>query len=139
MQRFVQSSWVIAQASVGMLGAIALTTGSALADNASVSGSVSYTTPAGYTTSFSAEKVAPTGYGFNGAVTVTAIPGAADGTPSGMTLDSTMSTVVTGSTAGNTLKENVLTTLGSLDVSTKAGLDSYTAILKAAAGTDGLE
>ncbi|MBD2326187.1 hypothetical protein [Alkalinema sp. FACHB-956] len=122
-----------------MLGVITLAAGSALADNASVSGSVSFTTPAGYTTSFSAEKVAPTGYGFNGAVTVTAIPGAADGTPSGMTLDSTMSTVVANSTAGATLKENVLTKLGGLDVSTKSGLDAYTAIVKAAAGTDGLE
>ena len=118
------------------LGAIAIAP--AFAENASVSGSVSYTTPAGFTTSISAEKVAPRGYAFNDALTVTAIPGAL-GVPIGMTLNSGTATVTAAAPTNTTLKDAVITKLTAISTTDQAGLDAYAAILKAAAGANGLE
>jgi hypothetical protein len=124
----------------GILGVCALTAGSAAAENASISGAVTYTRPSGYSLSYSAEKVAPAGFEFKGAVNVTAVSGGVDAAPIGMILDAGASTAV-GATAptGATLKDAVITKLGTLDVAKPTGLDAYAAILKAAAGTNGLE
>lgn len=133
-----QLAKALIQTSVGV--AIVITAAPAFADNASVSGAVSYTTPAGFSTSISAEKVAPKGYNFTGNVTVTITPGGANGAPLGMTLaggDVVAATTTVPSNAS--LKESVITTLGGIDTSTQAGLDRYSAILKAAAGANGLE
>jgi hypothetical protein len=127
---------------LGCLGVCALTATTAAAENASVSGAVTYTRPAGYSLSFSAEKVAPSGYQFDGAITVTAVPGTGvDAAPTGMTLNAGTSTVIgTAPTGAVTLKDAVITKLNSFtDVTAPTNLDAYTAILKAAAGTDGLE
>lgn len=127
------------QTSVGI--SIALVAAPAFADNASISGAVSYTTPAGFSTSISAEKVAPTGYNYTGNVTVTITPGGTEGSPLGMTLgDGGLALNIVGSTpVANSIKESVITKLDGLDTATQKGLDSYTAILKAAAGANGLE
>jgi hypothetical protein len=123
---------------VGMMSAGAIAAMPAFADNASVSGAVSYTTPAGYSTSISAEKVAPRGYSFNGTVTVTAVTGTT-GTPQGLILDSG-TPVAVGTAPNNTMvKDSVIQKLGSLDVKDAKELEAYSAILKAAAGADGLE
>jgi hypothetical protein len=125
---------------VGILGVCALTAGSAAAENASISGAVVYITPAGFLTALTAEKVAPAEFEFAGAVNVTVVPGADGAAPIGMILDAGASTAV-GETAptGATLKDAVITKLGTLDVSVVGELDAYAAILKAAAGTNGLE
>ena len=127
------------QTSVGI--SIALVAAPAFADNASISGAVSYTTPAGFSTSISAEKVAPTGYNYTGNVTVTITPGGTEGSPLGMTLgDGGLTPTTTPVTlTANTIKDKVIKTLDGLDLATQKGLDSYTAILKAAAGANGLE
>jgi hypothetical protein len=126
------------QTTVGF--AIALTAAPAFADNASVSGAVSYTTPAGFSTSISAEKVAPTGYNFTGNVTVTITPGGANGSPLGMTLNGgDLAAINTAPPSYATLKSTVITTLSGINTTTQAGLDQYAAILKAAAGANGLE
>lgn len=123
---------------ISLMGITAIATAPALADNASVSGAVSYTTPAGYSTSISAEKVAPDGFAFNGASTVTVISNT-NGTPQGLTLDTGTLSAVGTPPATSTIKGSVIQTLGNLSVTTKDGLDAYSAILKAAAGADGLE
>ena len=114
----------------------------ALADsNASVRGSVTYVTPGGYSTSISAEKTAPTGYNFDGNVTVTITPGTTDGAPLGMTLGSSSLTGITATTTPLTarLKDAVITKLGGITGNDQASIDAYSAILKAAAGANGLE
>ncbi|MEB3295164.1 MAG: hypothetical protein VKJ24_18580 [Synechococcales bacterium] len=136
----VNSAAKIAVIAVGALSASVLAAGTAKAENASVSGAVTYTSPAGFSLSYSAEKVAPTGFNFNGAVTVTGMPGADGLTPVGMTLDAGMVTPAGGAPTGATLKDAVIAKLsGMTDLNTPKQLDAYTAILKAAAGTDGLE
>jgi hypothetical protein len=123
---------------LGIVGAGAIAAMPALADNASVSGAVSYTTPAGYSTSISAEKVAPKGYSFNGTVTVSAVAGAT-GVPQQLILDSG-TPVAVGTAPSNTMvKDSVIQKLGALDVKDAKELEAYSAILKAAAGADGLE
>jgi hypothetical protein len=143
MKSFSQSAHVIlkgAIATVGVAGACLLTAGNAAAENASVSGAVTYTRPAGFSISFSAEKVAPTGYMFNNAVTVTAVTNA-EGVPTSMTVDAGAATVIgTAPTGAVTIKDAVIAELNALDpTASTATLDVYAAILKAAAGTDGLE
>lgn len=127
---------------LGAFSASVVTPGAAKAENASVSGAVTYTSPAGFSLSYSAEKVAPSGFAFNGAVTVTGLPGAPDSlAPVGMTLDAGALTPTGGlPSTGQTLKDAVITKLnGMTDLNNPKQLDAYTAILKAAAGTDGLE
>jgi hypothetical protein len=121
---------------IGFLGMGAIAP--AWAGNASVSGAVSYTTPAGFSTSISAEKVAPDGFAFNGATTITVVSGAA-GNPTGLTLDSGVLSVVGTPPSTSTIKGTVIQTLGNVTITTKEGLDAYTAILKAASGANGLE
>ncbi len=134
-----QLTKALMQTSVGV--AIVIAAAPAFADgNASVSGAVSYTTPAGFSTSISAEKVAPSGYNFTGNVTVNVIPGGANGAPLGMTLAGGDVVATTTTPASNaSLKDKVISTLGGIDTTTQLGLDQYTAILKAAAGANGLE
>jgi hypothetical protein len=132
------SAKALIQSSIGV--AIVFAAAPAFADNASVSGAVSYTTPAGFSTSISAEKVAPSGYNFSGNVTVTITPGGAHGAPLGMTLAGGDMVATTTTPATNaSLKDKVISTLGAIDTTTQDGLDRYTAILKAAAGANGLE
>jgi hypothetical protein len=126
------------QTSVGV--AILFAAAPAFADNASVSGAVSYTTPAGFSTSISAEKVAPTGYNFTGNVTVTITPGGTHGAPLGMTLSGgDLASTTTTPLSTDTIKAKVISTLGTFNTAEQAGLDGYTAVLKAAAGANGLE
>jgi hypothetical protein len=132
------SAKALIQSSVGV--AIVLAAAPAFADNASVSGAVSYTTPAGFSTSISAEKVAPAGYNFSGNVTVTITSGGDHGAPLGMTLAGGDMVATTATPATNaSLKDKVISTLGGIDITTQDGLDRYAAILKAAAGANGLE
>ena len=126
------------------LATLALTAISApaLADSsASVRGSVTYVTPGGYSTSISAEKTAPTGYNFDGNVTVTITPGTTNGAPLGMTLGSSSLTGITATSVPLTarLKDAVITKLGGINGNDQASIDAYSAILKAAAGANGLE
>ncbi len=126
------------QTTVG--AAIVFASAPAFADNASVSGAVSYTTPAGFSTSISAEKVAPTGYNFTGNVTVTITPGGAHGAPLGMTLGGgDLVSTTTTPLSTDTIKAKVIQTLGTFNTANQDGLDGYTAVLKAAAGANGLE
>jgi hypothetical protein len=121
------------------MGVCALTATSAAAENASISGAAVYLSSAGFMTALTAEKVAPAGFGFAGSVTVTVVqlPGAA---PTAMTLDGSDATAISaGASTGDTLKDAVIARLGGIAGNTQADLDAYTAILKAAAGTDGLE
>jgi hypothetical protein len=143
MKLFAASATSILKAGCSMVGVMsvcALTATSAAAENASISGAVTYTRPSGYSLSYSAEKVAPTGFEFKGAVTIVATGAIGDTPPIGMTLDAGAATAV-GATAptGATLKDAVITKLGALDITKPTGLDAYAAILKAAAGTNGLE
>jgi hypothetical protein len=126
---------------VGIFSVCVLGAGSAAAENASVSGAVTYTRPAGFSISYSAEKVAPAGFQFTGAVTVQATLTGPDTAPIGMMLDAgnVVGIGATATTGPVTLKNTVITELTALDVTKSAELDAYSAILKAAAGTDGLE
>ena len=130
---------VLANVGVTLVGLGAIAIAPAFAENASVSGSVSYTTPAGFTTSISAEKVAPRGYGFDAAVTVTTIPGAIGSAPIGMILNTGTATATAAAPTNTTLKDAVITKLGGITTTDQFGLDAYSAILKAAAGANGLE
>jgi hypothetical protein len=143
MKSFSQSVSVIlkgAIAAAGVVGVCTLTAGTAAAENASVSGAVTYTRPAGFSISFSAEKVAPAGFMFNDAVTVTAVTNA-EGVPTSMTVDAGAATAIgTAPTGPAAIKDAVIAELNALDpTASTAQLDVYAAILKAAAGTDGLE
>lgn len=138
MISLTRSAAILANAvlTLGGLGFIAIAP--AFAENASVSGSVSYTTPAGYTTSISAEKVAPRGYAFNDTLTVMSLPGAS-GAPMGMTLNSGTATATAAAPTNTTLKDAVMAKLTSISTTDQFGLDAYSSILKAAAGANGLE
>lgn len=133
-----RSAAVLANLSITLLGLGSIGIAPAFAENASVSGSVSYTTPAGFTTSISAEKVAPTGYAFDAALTVTAIPGTT-GAPLGLTLNTGVATATVAAPSSATLKDAVIAKLSAIATTDQSGLDAYAAILKAAAGANGLE
>ncbi|MBE9011782.1 hypothetical protein IQ250_16385 [Pseudanabaenaceae cyanobacterium LEGE 13415] len=137
MNYFGQCKAIAAKIGLSIVGVTAFAV-PAFADNPSVSGAVSYTTPAGYATSISAEKVAPAGFAFNGAATVTIVPGTG-GAPLGLSLDTGTLSAVGTPPSTSTIKGTVVQTLGGLNVMTKEGLDAYAAILKAAAGANGLE
>jgi hypothetical protein len=134
-----RSAAVLANLGITLVGLGSIAIAPAFAENASVSGSVSYTTPAGFTTSISAEKVAPTGYTFDAALTVTAIPGGTAGAPSGLSLNSGAATATAAAPSSATLKDAVITKLNGITTTDQSGLDAYATILKAAAGANGLE
>jgi hypothetical protein len=121
--------------------AIAALSAPALADsNASARGSVTYVTPGGYSTSISAEKVAPSGYTFDSNITITITPGGTNGAPLGMVLGTgALSAISTTPLSTARLKDAVITKLSGITTTDQAGIDAYAAILKAAAGADGLE
>ncbi len=121
--------------------AIAAMTSPAMADStASVRGSVTYVTPGGYSTSISAEKVAPTGYNFDSNVTITITPGGENGAPLGMVLGTGALSAISATPLSTArLKDAVITKLNGIATTDQKGVDTYAAILKAAAGADGLE
>jgi hypothetical protein len=116
-------------------------TAPAMADStASVRGSVTYVTPGGYSTSISAEKVAPTGYNFDSNVTITITPGGENGAPLGMVLGTGALSAISATPLSTArLKDAVITKLSGIVTTDQKGVDTYSAILKAAAGADGLE
>jgi hypothetical protein len=124
---------------VGCLGIAALTASGARAENASVTGAVTYTTPGSYSLSISAQKVAPAGYSFKGALEVVAV-GTAGAAPTGVTLnDGGLEAPVGTPTQAASIRSSVIAKLGTITGNAPADLDAYAAILKAAAGADGLE
>jgi hypothetical protein len=132
----------VALRSAGLAGlTIAMFSSPALADsNASARGSVTYVTPGGYSTSISAEKVAPSGYTFDSNVTITITPGGEKGAPLGMVLGTGALTAISTTPLSTArLKDAVITKLSGITTLDQAGIDAYSAILKAAAGADGLE
>ncbi|MBW4442206.1 MAG: hypothetical protein KME10_13410 [Plectolyngbya sp. WJT66-NPBG17] len=123
----------------GVLGLAALVASPASAESA-IRGSVSEVTPAGFVTTVSGEAVLPEGlyypgaggdYVFTGDFTTAGVPV--------LTINGGEPTVVPVATAGTTIKQAVIAELDGLDPATRPGLDAYAAILKAAAGADGLE
>jgi hypothetical protein len=128
--------------SVSLAGiSIAALTSPAFADsNASARGSVTYVTPGGYSTSISAEKVAPSGYTFDSNITITITPGGEKGAPLGMVLGTgSLSAISTTPLSTARLKDAVITKLSGITGTDQTAIDAYSAILKAAAGADGLE
>ncbi|MCY6493117.1 hypothetical protein [Leptolyngbya sp. GGD] len=120
---------------VGLAGLVAVAAAPASAQNASVSGAITRTSPAGFTTTISGEIVAPEGVFFPGSLDVA---GTADSTAPVLSIDAPAVPLPT--VGGSSLLEQVVAnTLTGLDVTTEAGMDAYAAILKAAAGVDGLE
>jgi hypothetical protein len=121
--------------------AIAAMTAPAMADStASARGSVTYVTPGGYSTSISAEKVAPTGYNFDSNITITITPGGENGAPLGMVLGTGALSAISATPLSTArLKDAVITKLSGIVTTDQKGVDTYSAILKAAAGADGLE
>jgi hypothetical protein len=133
--RLVQGSIAL----VGGVGVVVMMAGSARAEGASVTGAVTYTTPGSYSLSISAQKVAPTGYTFDGDVQVTVE--SSGGAPIGLTVSAGTLTALpaTAATASPTLKAAVIAKLATITENGAADLDAYSSILKAAAGADGLE
>ncbi|WNZ46763.1 hypothetical protein Q2T42_02780 [Leptolyngbya boryana CZ1] len=120
---------------VGLAGLVAVAAAPASAQNASVSGAITRTSPAGFTTTVSGEIVAPEGVFFSGNYSVT---GTADSTAPVLNINGFTGFLPTAGSS-SLLEQVVANTLGGLDPTTEAGLDAYAAILKAAAGVDGLE
>lgn len=133
---------------VGVLGLATLVAAPASAESA-LRGSYTRVSPAGFVRTVSGEVTLPAGlyfpgndagdYTFTGGL---ALPdpeaeGAAD--PQILTLNGGTPVVVPAAPEGTTIKQAVIAELGELDPTVVADLDAYTAILKAAAGADGLE
>lgn len=121
---------------VGVVGLAAMIAAPASAENASVSGAMTRTSPAGFTTTVSGEMVAPDGAGFMGPVSVQGtIPDAGN---ANLTVNATM-TPLPGYGVPSLLEGEVLRALSAQNLETEQGLDAYVAILKAAVGENGLE
>ncbi|MCU0548117.1 MAG: hypothetical protein MUC48_02100 [Leptolyngbya sp. Prado105] len=120
---------------VGLAGLVAIAAAPASAQNASVSGAITRTSPAGFSTSISGEMVAPAGMYFEGPLSVT---GTASSTDPTLEIDAAIEFMPT-SGASSLLEQVVAETLRDLPLTEEMGIDAYAAILKAAAGVDGLE
>ncbi|MBD1857467.1 MULTISPECIES: hypothetical protein [Leptolyngbya] len=120
---------------VSLAGLVAVAAAPASAQNASVSGAITRTSPAGFTTTISGEIVAPEGVYFTGPLTVTGI---ADEVNPVLNVNANVALFPTAA-APSLLEQVVTAELNGLDTTTQAGLDAYAAILKAAVGVDGLE
>lgn len=147
-----RSASIIAKSAISLVslaGIAAVVAAPVSAQNASVSGAITRTTPAGFVTSISGEMVAPTGMYYEGPLVVTGVieepttmekgDSVVTGSGGTLTLSAGELTAVDSEADPSTLKAEVLSTLQELDVSDPVDLDAYSAILKAAAGTDGLE
>lgn len=124
---------------VGGIGVAMVAAGSARAENASVTGAVTYTTPGSYSLSISAQKVAPAGYKFDGDVQVL-VQGPPNSAPNSLTVSAgTLTQLPTIALPTQSIKSAVVAKLGTINGTDPKDLDAYAAILKAAAGADGLE
>lgn len=124
----------------GVLGLAALVASPASAESA-VRGSVSYVTPSGFVTTVSGEAVLPEGLYFpgSGANDYVFTGNLATTTTPVLMINGGVPTAVPLATTGTTIKQSVITRLDAITGNTPADLDAYAAILKAAAGADGLE
>lgn len=133
-----RSAFILAKGSIsliGLAGVAAILAAPASAQNASISGAITRTTPGGFVTSISGEMVAPAGIYFTGPLTVT---GTADPVEPTLTIDAEQA-VTPASGSLSLLEGTVAESLMDQDLSTQMGIDAYAAILKAAVGADGLE
>ncbi|MBD1857466.1 hypothetical protein H6F69_17795 [Leptolyngbya sp. FACHB-1624] len=120
---------------VSLAGLVAVAAAPASAQNASVSGAITRTSPAGFTTTISGEIVAPEVFFIPGALTVT---GSANEVNPALSVNAPIVPYAAPG-APSLLEQTVTAELNGLDTTTQAGLDAYAAILKSAVGVDGLE
>lgn len=149
MSGLAHSALVIFKQSATAIAAVAMIAAPAFAspENASISGAMTHVTPSGFVTSISGQMVAPEGMIFIQPLTVQGVIGAnySDGR-----INNGQLTVNAGAPASirviygdralpTTLKETVIDTLNRLDLDDRSDREAYAAIIKAAAGFDGLE
>lgn len=131
------------------IGAMAMIAAPALAypENGSISGAMTHVTPSGFVTSISGQMVAPEGMVFTQPLTIQGVIGTnyrVNGINNGqLTVNAGVPVpirVLYGDKAmPTTLKETVIATLKQLDLDDRSDREAYAAIVKAAAGFDGLE
>lgn len=123
----------------GFVGVIALAASPASAENASISGAATRTTPGGYSASLSGEMVAPEGTYFSSPLMVDAVYDPNLQVPTRLTLTGGDLTTSPVPLNPDTLKAAVIMKLNGITGTTQTEIDAYSAILKAASGADGLE
>ncbi|MBW4525893.1 MAG: hypothetical protein KME18_11940 [Phormidium tanganyikae FI6-MK23] len=116
-------------------------------ENGSISGAMTRVTPSGFVTSVAGQMVAPGGMFFNQPLTVNGViedcncgSAISEGRliiDAGAPLP--IRTVYGDNALPTTLKETVISTLNRLDLDDRSDREAYAAIVKAAAGFDGLE
>lgn len=139
MSLLSRSASIVAKSSlslISLIGLAAMIAAPASAENASVSGAMTRTSPGGFVTSISGEMVAPKGAGFVSPLTVTG--SISDSETATLTVNAVLQSEP-GYGATSVLEQEVLRALEAQNLATEQGLDAYVAILKAAVGQNGLQ